>query len=135
MLLQTEYCGTAEELFNLIDGYKKAKDSFVAKVEVPLCPQMFEDELKCALDLFGGEYIPYDEVNKLEITCLYPLIRLLDTYYAVQPEAAAEAAERMIDILKKTETDDDDFPVCTIRAVREAVGQDFNEETDMPEWI
>ena len=134
MLLQGEYCDSAEELYNLITRYKNEKDSFVAKVEIPLCPQMFEDELKCALNLFGGDYIPYDEVTKLEITCLFPLIRLLDTYYAVQPEAAKEAAERMIDILKKTETDDDDFPLCTIRTIREAVGEDFTDR-DMPEWI
>ena len=133
MLLQGEYCDTAEDLYNLITRYKNEKDSFVAKVEIPLCPQMFEDELKCALNLFGGDYIPYDEVTKLEITCLYPLIRLLDTYYAVQPEAAKEAAERMIDVLKKTETDDDDFPLCTIRSIREAVGEDFADR-DMPEW-
>ena len=134
MLLQGEYCDTAEDLYNLITRYKNEKDSFVAKVEIPLCPQMFEDELKCALNLFGGDYIPYDEVTKLEITCLYPQIRLLDTYYAVQPEAAKEAAERMIDVLKKTETDDDDFPLCTIRSIREAVGEDFTDR-DMPEWI
>ena len=134
MLLQGEYYDTTEDLYNLITRYKNEKDSFVAKVEIPLCPQMFEDELKCALNLFGGEYIPYDEVTKLEITCLFPLIRLLDTYYAVQPEAAKEAAERMIDVLKKTETDDDDFPLCTIRSIREAVGENFTDR-DMPEWI
>lgn len=135
MLIQEQYCGTQEEVYRLITSYRKAEDCFVAKVEVPLCPKMFEDELKCALTLFGGEYIGYDDVNKLEVTCLYPLIRLLDTYYAVKPEAAQEAAERMIGILKTVETDDDDFPVCTICEIRETVGEQFEENRDMPEWI
>ena len=134
-MLKVQYCETAEAVYELLKSYKESPNAFVAKVEVPMCPQMFEDELQCALDLFGGDYINEEDVYKFEMTCLYPLIRYLDTYYRVNPAGAAEAADRMIDLLKKTETNDDCFPVYSIREIRETVGQTFDEDRDMPEWI
>ena len=134
-MLKVQYCETEEQIYELLKSYRESPDVFVAKVEVPMCPQMFEDELHCALDLFGGEYIDEEDVNKLGMICLYPLIRYLDTYYQVNPAGALNAADRMINILKKTETNDDCFPVDSIREIRETVGQTFDEERDMPEWI
>ena len=130
-MIQEQYYPREE----LIKKYSSEPDYITYAEIIPLCRKMFVDELECALSQFGGRFISYKAVSPLEVTCLYPLLHDLEAFYGKNPKSAQKAAQDMIDILKKTETDDDMFPINIIQDIRESVGQEYDPARDLPEWI
>lgn len=113
-LLQESYLESAQAKNTLLERYKQEPNAVTVNVmtELVLSPIMFEDELKAAVGMFdrkGENFISYKDKGNFDTLCFDRLLQLLRIYAKRNPEGAREAATRMIAILERLDSDDEDF--------------------------
>ncbi len=97
------------------------EDAVRVTEEFCLSEQMIVDELSAGIMICGcGEFMSYRDVFRFDGLVLNPVIELLCCLNRAVPERARMAADKIIEILRGIETDDDSFPEPEIAAVREA---------------
>lgn len=75
-----------------------------------------------ALEQNGGSFISYKRTNYCSDQ-LFEVISLLELMGQRYPERAKAVAEKMIDVLLHTDTDDDWFPLSELKELYEIAGE------------
>ena len=111
MLLSNCVYGTKDELKAVLDGYRAKGTEVDVTLKIPMCPELFVDELEIGLNILGvNGFVSYRDTGKLDSLVLCRLYELLDWYAAPDPNGASLAAQALIRKLRELDTDDDLFP-------------------------
>lgn len=120
-LLQDAYAEDVDFHKSLINRYSASSDAAIATEQIVYCPELFETELKIALDLFAdNSFMSYKNLNAFECTCYYRLLHMLDDYYQMNKNGAIKAGERMICLLEDMNSDDC-FPEYHISQIKDVI--------------
>ena len=118
MLLSNCVYGTKDELKAVLDGYRAKGTEVDVTLKIPMCPELFVDELEIGLNILGvNGFVSYRDTGKLDSLVLFRLYELLDWYAAADPNGASLAAKALIQKLRELDTDDDLFPKHEVKVL------------------